>query len=325
MRRSRLLTLFAALAALLLLLSACADDETDEIADEPDEDDAPLALEDDDDDDVPELDDEDEVVDEDDDVVEEDDFDVDAAVAQYASTLPDGWMAIGDPDDFAQAIEVDGTVLIDVREEDEYEEGHIPGAVNIPIRELGDNLEAIPTDQPVLINCQAGWRAGIAVSALRMMGYDNAEGFAQGPDEWEEAGYELVTEFPEPESFGEPDLPEPELADEVGQWLTTLPEGFLATGDPQAIAEAVDAGAAVVDLRGPEDFEEAHVEGAVNIPMRELGDRIDEVPTDVDVVFHCQSGWRCALAMPVLGVHGYTNIIGYPGHFDGLVEQGLTT
>lgn len=324
MQRSRLLTLLAALAALVLVLTACAED-ADDVADEPEDDDAPLELEDDDDDELPELDDEDEAVDEDDDVAEEDDFDLDAAVAQYTSTLPDGWMTIGDPDDFAQAIEVDGAVLIDVREEGEYEEGHIPGAINIPLRELGDNLNLIPTDQPLLINCQAGWRASIAVSSLRMMGYDNAEAFTQGPPEWEEAGYELVTEFPEPEDFGEPTLAEPQLAEEVGQWLATIPEGFLATGDPEAIAEAVDAGAAVVDLRGPEDFEEAHVEGAMNIPMRELGERIDEVPTDVDVVFHCQSGWRCGLAMPVLGVHGYTNIIGYPGGFDGLVEAGLTT
>ena len=61
--------------------------------------------------------------------------------------------------------------LIDVREESEYAEGHIPGAVNIPIRTLADNLDKIPTDQPVMVYCASGHRAAMSTAALQELGY----------------------------------------------------------------------------------------------------------------------------------------------------------
>ncbi|GEM_PF-832885 len=324
MRATRPWMLLAALAAALLLLAACEADEEEAAEEEPDDD---IAVDFDDDD----ADDPDDDVDEDDEPAEDDDepadeLDVEAEVDAYASTLPDGWLMFREADELEEIREVEGSVIVDVRGADDYEEGHIPESINIPIRELADNLDLIPTDAPVAVTCQTGWRTGMAVAALGLMGYDNVEGWANEFPEWEEAGYDVESgEGEEPEVFGEPDLPEPEMVDEVGAWLAGLPDGWLLMRETDEVADALDAGAQALDLRGEDDFEESQVEDAMNIPIRELGARHDELPTDVDIVTHCASGWRCAMSMPMLGLLGYDNVSGFPGMFDDLDEAGLTT
>ena len=80
-----------------------------------------------------------------------------------------------------------GTPLIDVREPDEFATGHVPGAVNIPMSQLGDRLEELPSEAFDVI-CQAGGRSARVVQALEARGYDatNVEG---GTGEWIAAGY----------------------------------------------------------------------------------------------------------------------------------------
>ena len=71
---------------------------------------------------------------------------------------------------------IPGAVLLDVREEDEYKEEHIPNSVNIPL----SNLEQIedmhyPKDTPLFIYCHSGRRSGLAVMRLRELGYTNTK------------------------------------------------------------------------------------------------------------------------------------------------------
>ena len=83
-------------------------------------------------------------------------FDLSASVNEYLSTIPEGFLAIGDVDVFKEGVEASGALVIDVRETGEYEEGHVPGAVNIPLRTLGANLDKIPTDRQVYVYCKSG-------------------------------------------------------------------------------------------------------------------------------------------------------------------------
>jgi rhodanese-related sulfurtransferase len=80
-----------------------------------------------------------------------------------------------------------GTPLIDVRERDEFAGGHVPGAVNIPMSELGNRLDELPGEAFDVI-CQAGGRSGRVVQALEGQGHDatNVEG---GTGEWIAAGH----------------------------------------------------------------------------------------------------------------------------------------
>ena len=74
------------------------------------------------------------------------------------------------------------TPLIDVRERDEYARGHVPGAVNIPMSEIGSRLDELPGEAFDVI-CQVGGRSARVVEALESRGYDatNVEG---GTGEW---------------------------------------------------------------------------------------------------------------------------------------------
>ncbi len=62
-------------------------------------------------------------------------------------------------------------LILDVREEDEYLQGHIPGAVNIPLSALHSRLQELKKDQKILAICLSGGRAGVAAKMLKDKGY----------------------------------------------------------------------------------------------------------------------------------------------------------
>ncbi|MGW8481949.1 rhodanese-like domain-containing protein [Microbacterium sp. NPDC055903] len=82
------------------------------------------------------------------------------------------------------------TPLIDVRERDEFANGHVPGAVNIPMSEIGNRLDELPGEAFDVI-CQAGGRSARVVEALEARGYDatNVEG---GTGEWIAQGRDVA-------------------------------------------------------------------------------------------------------------------------------------
>ena len=86
-----------------------------------------------------------------------------------------------DVEGFQKLVERNDGIVLDVRTPEEVADGHIPGAVNIPIRTLADNLDKIPTDQPVMIYCASGHRAALGLGSLQALGYENARSF---PGSW---------------------------------------------------------------------------------------------------------------------------------------------
>ncbi len=79
----------------------------------------------------------------------------------------------------------DGHVIVDVRRQDEYDAGHIPGAILIPNESIGcDSPEALPDyDQIILIYCRSGNRSKQASEKLAAMGYKNIYEFG-GINTW---------------------------------------------------------------------------------------------------------------------------------------------
>lgn len=86
----------------------------------------------------------------------------------------------------------DGHVVVDVRRQDEYDEGHIPGAILIPNESIGtEKPEALPDiEQIILIYCRSGNRSKQAAQKLFDMGYTNIYEFG-GINTW---SGEIVTE-----------------------------------------------------------------------------------------------------------------------------------
>jgi rhodanese-related sulfurtransferase len=78
--------------------------------------------------------------------------------------------------------------VIDVREQWEYDEGHIPGITLLPMGEVAARLSEIPTDKEVIITCRSGNRSGQVADFLRQQGFDNVHNMEGGILAWEEAG-----------------------------------------------------------------------------------------------------------------------------------------
>ena len=70
-------------------------------------------------------------------------------------------------------------IILDTREQDEYDEGHIPGAILIPYTEIENKaIELIPDkDKLILVYCRSGRRSKIAAEALSKLGYTNVKEF----------------------------------------------------------------------------------------------------------------------------------------------------
>jgi len=80
------------------------------------------------------------------------------------------------------------TIVVDVREPEEYAQGHIPGALNVPQAELATRLEEIPRDRPVYTVCRSGFRSLRAAQFLKQLGFSHVLNVAGGTEAWLEAG-----------------------------------------------------------------------------------------------------------------------------------------
>ena len=73
----------------------------------------------------------------------------------------------------------EGYIILDVRTQEEYDEGHIPGAIVISHEEIAEKAEKMLTekDQLILVYCRSGRRSKIAAEALAELGYTNIKEF----------------------------------------------------------------------------------------------------------------------------------------------------
>jgi rhodanese-related sulfurtransferase len=94
------------------------------------------------------------------------------------------------PEDAAQKLQNAEAVVIDVREKDEYDEGHIPHAINLSRGTIElDIEEKVPDPNAMIIcHCGGGGRSALAAESLQKMGYKNVRSMAGGLRAWKAAG-----------------------------------------------------------------------------------------------------------------------------------------
>ena len=81
-------------------------------------------------------------------------------------------------------------VILDVREDYEYNDGHIPGATLVPLGQIPDRLDEVPRDKTVIAVCRSGNRSSQATDFLRQQGFDNVHNMEGGMNAWSQAGYQ---------------------------------------------------------------------------------------------------------------------------------------
>ncbi len=103
-------------------------------------------------------------------------------------------------DEIAEDVASGRVLVVDVREPDEWEQGHIPQAINIPRGWL--EFKADPATpfadarlhpgRPILVHCAAGKRSALACAALQDMGYAAVRSLEGGFEAWQKAGYPTI-------------------------------------------------------------------------------------------------------------------------------------
>ena len=83
-------------------------------------------------------------------------------------------------------------MVVDVREPEEYEQGHVPGAIHLPQAELASRLDEFPHDRPLALICRSGVRSLRAAQFLRQAGFEQVMSVQGGNEAWRVAGKSLA-------------------------------------------------------------------------------------------------------------------------------------
>jgi len=92
-----------------------------------------------------------------------------------------------------ELIDAADPLIVDVREQDEWDEGHIPGAVHVPRGHLESRIEGVAPerDRPLLVYCAGGNRSAFAAKTLGELGYSDVLSLAGGFTDWKRNGFDV--------------------------------------------------------------------------------------------------------------------------------------
>ncbi len=214
----------------------------------------------------------------------------------FLSNLPDNFYTVKSD---ALAEELTGTppVIIDVRTTGEWDsQGYIEGSVNIPFSEFFTRLGELPAkDTPIVVLCASGHRGGMVMMAMRLMGYENVRNLNGGLNAWKAANLPVLGWVDWPTVWAE--------------YLAAMPDNYFVITAQKLSESLVDTPPFLLDVREVSEFEAEHIQGAVNIPVRDLLKNLDKLPgKDEAIVIYCGSGHRGGMAMAALQLLGYTNV-----------------
>jgi rhodanese-related sulfurtransferase len=174
--------------------------------------------------------------------------------------------------------------VIDVRSRVEFEEGHVPGALHIPItqaeRLLPRTVKDKSTDLIFYCNGPKCAKSAEAARASRALGYGKVFDYNEGMPGWARAKQQVSgTPLPQVEI---PRVAVDELQSELKSGKAPM----------------------IIDLRDPREYQNYHLAGAVNIPLDEVEKRIGEIPASSNVVLACHAGQQSLLGGRLLNKLG---------------------
>ncbi|HUP84218.1 MAG TPA: molybdopterin-synthase adenylyltransferase MoeB [Acidimicrobiales bacterium] len=204
-----------------------------------------------------------------------------------------------DTAEMESALDRPETVLLDVREPDEYDQGAVPGAIHIPRGHLESQVESKVTDKsaPVVIYCAGGTRSAFAAETLGQLGYEDVVSVVGGFNKWKNEGRSWSvprTLTPEQRNRYQRHLLLPEVGEAGQQKLLesrVLLLGAGGLGSPAALYLAA-AGVGTIGIIDMDVVDESNLQRQILHNMDRIGDRkVDSakktltlINPDVDVV-----------------------------------------
>jgi rhodanese-related sulfurtransferase/predicted small lipoprotein YifL len=224
--------------------------------------------------------------------------------------------------------------LLDVRSAAELEEsGHIEGATHIPLNELAQHIDLLPSlDTPIVAYCGTGWRATIAMTALHGMGWTNVRALKATFTDWVDAGNPVAAGVPEAMALNVAE-PDAALVAAADAYLVGIMDHGVKFGvtTPEMLNSALaeDPDLVVIDVRKQSELDEQGTIDAPNlvtIPLEDFIARSADWPaSDKSITIYCGSGHRSTMAMTMLFAYGYTDVTSLSGGFGGWKEAGYAT
>jgi rhodanese-related sulfurtransferase len=222
--------------------------------------------------------------------------------------------------------------IVSVRSPEHYALGHIPGAINIPWKQIAkpESLAQLPTDQQIVVYCYTGHTGQVSATILGALGYDVVNlkfgmmGWTKndevvvatrfGPDT-DQRDYPLETEANEAtETYDYPELSTG--AADTQEIVRVAADTMLADWAPTISADDLfdnlndgdeSNDPVVVSVRGADHYALGHVPGAINIPWKQIAtpENLAKLPTDQQIVVYCYTGHTGQVAATILGMLGY--------------------
>jgi rhodanese-related sulfurtransferase len=116
------------------------------------------------------------------------------AVAAYYEKMPDDSYKIPEAD-LKKLVDAKDTsiFILDIRAEADYDKGHIEGAINIPFKKVGSNLDKLPQDKKIIVYCYTGQTGGQTTALLNIAGFEARSLNGGMNNGWAKAGFPVVT------------------------------------------------------------------------------------------------------------------------------------
>lgn len=238
---------------------------------------------------------------------------VKAAATAYFENFPDDKHMIVVADLFAKIDAGEEMVIIDIRKPEDYAQGHLKGAWNIPYGPaVAEALTKIPDDVPVYVNCYTGQTSSQTVALLNVAGKfatNIQSGWKNGISQTE--GYEKYTDTEEVAIPDETYEVDPAVVEAITAYYKDASSNTIASFNfqPEALNELVEAESedyTILSVRQAEDYAKGHIAGAINIPFAKgMQAQFKEIPTDKPVVVYCYTGQTSSQTMAILRMLGY--------------------
>lgn len=244
--------------------------------------------------------------------------DVVELATEYVRNIPSHKNIVQVDDIMDRLLADEDLYIVDIRRADDYNQGHLPGAVNMPwgTPDIYEMMRHLPTDRPVYSYCYSGQTCGQWIALMQLGGIDARSvmlGWNRGLSKHERLGEVVESEPSEIDTGFVNDVPD-EVYDAVAAYFqdmatragTPFASNIISAENAKAIFDAEDPDVVFVSQRRPDDYAQAHVPGAVNIPYNsDMIENMASVPSDKRLIMYCYTGQSCGQSIAILRVLGY--------------------